>query len=66
MTKREWLQAVAELDGNMTEYPFIEWGYVHVMNELLKDGLIMRIPRPGDLAVIRITEKGREFLSTLK
>jgi hypothetical protein len=33
------------------------------MSELLKQGLLIRVPRKGDLAEIWLTDKGRASLS---
>jgi hypothetical protein len=63
MTKQDMLQMLAEGGGATTEYPFIEYGLLNMLDELVEEGLLLRIPRDGDLDEVRITQKGREFLS---
>lgn len=63
MTKQTILHLINESGGRTTEYPFIETGQVHKLDELVREGLLLRVTRPGDLDEIRITEKGRRVLA---
>lgn len=61
LTKQLLLQMLVDAGGITTEYPFIETGQVLKLVELIDEGLLVRIPRAGDLAEIQITEKGRNY-----
>jgi hypothetical protein len=65
MTKQDMLQMLVKGGGVTTEYPFIEYGLLNMLDDLVEEGLLLRIPRHGDLDEVRLTEKGRGFLSNL-
>lgn len=62
-TKLKILKMLNEAGGSTTEYPFIETGQVHRLDELVEEGFLVRITRDGDLDEIKITDRGREFLA---
>ena len=63
MTKQILLRMLSEAGGVTTVYPFIETGHVQEMNELIGDGLLIRISGETGLAEVQITEKGRLLLA---
>jgi hypothetical protein len=63
LTKERMLRMLAEGGGETTEYPYIEYGLEYILEELLSDGLVIRIPRPDDFDLIRITKKGRDVVA---
>ena len=56
------LRMLDEAGGSTTEYPFIETGQVRWLDELVAEGLLIRIARAGDLDDVCITTAGRELL----
>jgi hypothetical protein len=64
MTKLTLLKMLHESGGVTTEYPFIEYGSLYMLDELVEDGLLLCVPRKGDLDEVQITEKGKEYSSS--
>lgn len=64
ITKKMLLQGMADSGTSLTEYIITEMGLDGELEELVRDGLVVRVHRTNDFDEIRITDKGRAFART--
>ena len=61
-TKMSVLRSLAEAGGITNEYPFIQMGMGNILDELLHQQLVSRVPSHNNFCEIDITAKGRSLV----
>ena len=66
MTSMQLLRMIFEgkRSGHSNDYAFLSMGHIQQRDELLKQGLLQRLPRVHGLSEYCITEKGISALGT--